>query len=556
MSPTTLPAASSCAPRSVRVGLGRRRRRAVRAQPGQRSARPPRSPPPTTRRSSACSCTAATTRRTWCCAPTAPRSTSYTRMRATGAGSDRAARAGHGAPNVNATRARRRDSAACCRSFRSSPSSTRERAQHLRAASEHARGREPVRRPARLAILANAGPLVVPLTKAEYTANSKPRPQALGSHNDQQSTWQALGPEGRHGRLGRPPRRPGRQRQQQRRSSPASRSRATRSSRPGRRRSSTRSAATARSAIGGITGNAVRLDRRPRRRCSSIVTAEQPAPVRAGVQRRSSTARSTAQAAFQSAPSAPRRVAAPTQYFQPSTGNNANNGLAQQLQTVARIIGARSALGAKRQIFFVAIGGFDTHDNQNASQRRPDGAPVARDGYFDTALANVGGVDLRNNVTLVHRVRLRPHVHQQRRRHRPRLGWPPFRARAARSRAARSTAASRCFGLNNNQDSTNNAYLPVTSVDTIGSTLGRWFGVSDANLDTVFPNLKNFHPGPRLPEAGLSRRLRRARARLPIGRVGRRQHPSVLDRLGDVRHPAPRRLPARSAIVRATRSTR
>jgi uncharacterized protein (DUF1501 family) len=48
----------------------------------------------------------------------------------------------------------------------------------------------------RLAILANAGPLVVPLTRTDYTSNSKPRPQALGSHNDQQSTWQALGPEG------------------------------------------------------------------------------------------------------------------------------------------------------------------------------------------------------------------------------------------------------------------------------------------------------------------------------------------------------------------------
>jgi uncharacterized protein (DUF1501 family) len=47
------------------------------------------------------------------------------------------------------------------------------------------------------------------------------------------------------------------------------------------------------------------------------------------------------------------------------------------------------------------------------------------------------------------------------------------------------------FGLNLN-DSANNAYLPVTSVDTIGSTLGRWFGVSDAQLDLVFPNLPNF----------------------------------------------------------------
>ena len=48
----------------------------------------------------------------------------------------------------------------------------------------------------RLAILANAGPLVQPLTRAEYVANVLPRPKALGSHNDQQSTWQALGPEG------------------------------------------------------------------------------------------------------------------------------------------------------------------------------------------------------------------------------------------------------------------------------------------------------------------------------------------------------------------------
>jgi uncharacterized protein (DUF1501 family) len=41
-------------------------------------------------------------------------------------------------------------------------------------------------------------------------------------------------------------------------------------------------------------------------------------------------------------------------------------------------------------------------------------------------------------------------------------------------------------------DSANNAYLPVTSVDTIGATIGKWFGASDSQLDTVFPNLGNF----------------------------------------------------------------
>jgi uncharacterized protein (DUF1501 family) len=40
----------------------------------------------------------------------------------------------------------------------------------------------------------------------------------------------------------------------------------------------------------------------------------------------------------------------------------ADNPLATQLQMVARTIAARSGLGAKRQVFFVSLGGFDLHD--------------------------------------------------------------------------------------------------------------------------------------------------------------------------------------------------
>ena len=41
-----------------------------------------------------------------------------------------------------------------------------------------------------------------------------------------------------------------------------------------------------------------------------------------------------------------------------------NNGLANQLKQVAQIISVRSALGLQRQIFFVSLGGFDTHSDQ------------------------------------------------------------------------------------------------------------------------------------------------------------------------------------------------
>jgi hypothetical protein len=47
-------------------------------------------------------------------------------------------------------------------------------------------------------------------------------------------------------------------------------------------------------------------------------------------------------------------------------------------------------------------------------------------------------------------------------------------------------------GLNHSDEVGSGTFLPVTSVDQIGAGLGKWFGLSDANVDTVFPNLKNF----------------------------------------------------------------
>ena len=168
-----------------------------------------------------------------------------------------------------------------------------------------------------------------------------------------------------------------------------------------------------------------------------------------------------------------------------------NNGLAQQIQTVVRVIGARNAIGAKRQMFFVSMGGFDTHDGQNMNQADLLARISHAIGYFDTVMSNIGGVDMRNNVTLFTASDFGRTITSNGDGTDHGWGAHHFVAGGAVN-GGEIYGRFPQFQLNTGQDAANNAYLPVTSVDTIGATIGKWFGVSDTNLDTIFPNLSNF----------------------------------------------------------------
>ena len=45
-----------------------------------------------------------------------------------------------------------------------------------------------------------------------------------------------------------------------------------------------------------------------------------------------------------------------------------------------------------------------------------------------------------------------------------------------------------------NPDMAGTALVPTTSVDQYGATIGRWFGATDSELATIFPNLPAFSP--------------------------------------------------------------
>ncbi len=117
----------------------------------------------------------------------------------------------------------------------------------------------------------------------------------------------------------------------------------------------------------------------------------------AGVVARSIGAAGTVNGAF-AQPIVTAIPAIPT-YNNPITGAVETNSLALQLQTVARMVAASATLGARRQVFFVSLGGWDTHDFQNNDQPNLLAKVAHALSYFDGALANVGGVDRRASVT-------------------------------------------------------------------------------------------------------------------------------------------------------------
>jgi uncharacterized protein (DUF1501 family) len=183
------------------------------------------------------------------------------------------------------------------------------------------------------------------------------------------------------------------------------------------------------------------------------------------------------------------------QYDNPLTGAKAGNSLAQQLQVVARMIAARQALGVKRQVFFVSLGGFDTHDNQNRLQADLMAKLSHGLAYFDASLQGLGVGSQVTTFTASDFGRTftsngdgTDH------------GWGSHHFVMGGAVRGRDLYGSfPAFGTSDGKGDfssphqiSNGAMLPQASVDQLGATLGQWFGLSAAQALELFPNLANF----------------------------------------------------------------
>jgi uncharacterized protein (DUF1501 family) len=236
------------------------------------------------------------------------------------------------------------------------------------------------------AIVANVGPLVVPLSRGQYSDKVNPRPGALFSHNDQQSTWMAFSPEGARagwgGRMG-----------DLLAASNGDPTFTCISASPnsvflaGLRTQQYQVGTTGSVGINGIKspiyGSGVASGA-----LNGMVTEARAHLMEKELNRVTHRSIGAGQRLTEAMAMTPLSALPAL----PATSIS----LARQLSTVARIIGGRSMTLAKRQVFMVGIGGFDMHDNLNPGLATQMQMLANGLDWFDRAMAQM---NLQDSVT-------------------------------------------------------------------------------------------------------------------------------------------------------------
>jgi len=333
----------------------------------------------------------------------------------------------------------------------------------------------------KMGVLLNVGNLVGPTTKQQYLQKSVPLPSKLFSHNDQQSEWQSSMPEGADSGWG---------------------------GRMGDLFESGNGNATF--TCINVSGNAVFLAGKQATQyqvstsgpvpfaalqhplfgssaasnaLQTLVTQSHPHLMQADYARitqRAISANSVLSAALASAPTL-------------NTPFPAANALGDQLKMVARMISSASTIGAKRQVFFVSLGGFDNHDGLLTVHPGLLKSVADAMAAFYNATVELG---VQNQVTSFTASDFGRTLSGNNDGSDHGWGSMHFMLGGAVN-GGKYYGIAPAVASDGPDDVGQGRLLPTTSIEQYAATLGKWMGLSDRDLLSVLPNLSNYNASSR-----------------------------------------------------------
>jgi uncharacterized protein (DUF1501 family) len=166
-----------------------------------------------------------------------------------------------------------------------------------------------------------------------------------------------------------------------------------------------------------------------------------------------------------------------------------NTGLAGSLRMIARLIGARAALGVTRQVYFASIGGFDTHGSEQLGRQAEllgevSGAVKA---FYDATVE----LGVANNVTLFTASDFNRTFASNGKGSDHAWGSHQFVVGGA-VQGGNMFGAFPTLVVGGPDDTDTGRWIPTTSIDQYAATLATWFGVSPGDMPTIFPRLSRF----------------------------------------------------------------
>ncbi|CAN7429641.1 DUF1501 domain-containing protein [Duganella sp. LjRoot269] len=339
----------------------------------------------------------------------------------------------------------------------------------------------PIFNAGKMGVLLNVGTLIQPTSKLQYTTRSVPLPSKLFSHNDQQSEWQSSLPEGASSGWG---------------------------GRMGDLFQSGNGNATF--TCVNVSGNAVFLAGKQAVQyqvspngsvpfsalqkplfgsasCSSalqtLITQQYAHAMRsdyAQVTQRAISANDVLTAALAGGPAI-------------NTPFPDANGLASQLKMVARMIASAPAIGARRQVFFVSMGGFDTHDGLLGVHPGLLKSVADALAAFYAATVELG---VSNQVTAFTASDFGRTLSGNNDGSDHGWGSMHFMLGGAVN-GGRFYGRAPVVASDGPDDVGQGRLLPTTSIEQYAATLGGWMGVSNSDLLSMLPSLVNYNAGAR-----------------------------------------------------------